>query len=772
MKIRQYYYTSSLQGYTGRAGFQVKATSPGLSPALQSMLARLIDYQIPAHLAPDALETHPVALRYTCTASGEGILLCSQSIGKDEYGRPGNFFAHALVLDTSTFADTPPVFFWKSPFWRTSDPEEREALASLPVLSCFEGEPGLCMEDIWNFLAQGRRRAWLQTLLCAVIQSDKSRRQLILLDTDEHVALWIAALSCLLPPAYRPLLTFATYHHDADRAPYLVTGTATQSALHPFEVDSPSYFLLDATTGKCSAAEPSPYAELAVQAAFPDLYEGRLLPLFALSERRLPRPVAIDEQLDLLALYARLRDCRPGQERSPGAQQALRMVLPSFAALSQLGQEDIDELIWIERTVRASIRQSAQADSHTTYQQILSLLSGQHEVLHAIVLEELKHFTEQSLLWQPQAGGAMALSMVRQFYGESRLAEVVSGPDYFQWAAHHPSREVPHFILNFWYLLVCTGGTTTPELISQVQRVLANLSAEEYSTLLERCLPEFLLWNGSSDAHLHLVQALFPRPGQLLITEHFWRIYLRSFGALLEQPSITEKAVKLLDFWFELAPHALPEGYPWQQFFLLLSTCEFVQRETFASGVPAERLRSRPWYASIQVTLATRRALLSSPGHVVMHYLQKRLSTRRYGQACNGRELDVEMSRLFEGDDVSERHSQVARLYAEVSAEQFWASYWKHFIRLLTTGEGEKALAACSFWFERAYDVLDLSSTFLSQGFFLGLSSAWSRASGEKGFHTTVQDMSRLVQQKETGSSGELYPWFPLLMSLTGGSTS
>src|SRR5258706_5815428 len=228
MEIRKYYYTSYIQKQTGQAGFQIKAMSPGLSPALQSTIARLINYRIPSDLNMDALETHPVALRYAYTESGESILLCGQSTGKDEYGRPGNFFAHAVIVDTSPFTSTPPVFFWKSPFWRTGDPEEHGAINSLPVLSSFDVEPTLHIGDIWHFLAQGHRRDWLYKLLCAVIQSGKAQRRIVIVDTDEHVALWIAAVSCLLPPAYRPLLTFATYHHDPCQAPYLITGTTTR----------------------------------------------------------------------------------------------------------------------------------------------------------------------------------------------------------------------------------------------------------------------------------------------------------------------------------------------------------------------------------------------------------------------------------------------------------------------------------------------------------------------------------------------------------------
>lgn len=309
MSGSQYYYTSYVHQQTGRAGFQVKAMSPGLEPEVQDTIARLIAYRIPPALDIQAIETHPVALRYAYKGPDECILLCSQSCGRDEYGRPGNFFAHAVVLQQDIFTSIPPVFFWKSAFWCKHDPVERMEIASLPTLSLLEEEPALDLEDVWTFVAEEQRRALLYKLLCAVVQSRRKQRRIVICDSDEHVALWVAAVSCLLPPAYRPLLTFSTYHYDVYQSPFLITGTdvARRATLE----DDPSIFFLDAANGRSSAVEPSPYAELAVAAAQPDLYESALLSLFISTDADpdealyYPFPLWIDEQLDQLALYAR-----------------------------------------------------------------------------------------------------------------------------------------------------------------------------------------------------------------------------------------------------------------------------------------------------------------------------------------------------------------------------------------------------------------------------------------------------------------------------------
>lgn len=323
MSVRQYYYTSYVHRPTGSAGFHVKAMSPDLSPELQETIARLIAYRIPPSLDVQMPDTHPVALRYAYKGPDECILLCSQSCGHDEFGRPGNFFAHAVVVEQDLFTSIPPVFFWKSAFWCKHDSVERVQIASLPVLPTFDEEPSLDLEEIWAFVAEGRRRDLLYNLLCGVVQSHRKQWRIVIFDSDEHVALWVAAVSCLLPPAYRPLLTFATYHHDPRRAPFLIIGA--DAASRPTLEDDASFFLLDATRGKTSPVEPSPYAALAVSSTHPELYETVLLSIFtdldgdqdsdtdsdtdsgftAYTNNANPAPLYIDEQLDQLALHAR-----------------------------------------------------------------------------------------------------------------------------------------------------------------------------------------------------------------------------------------------------------------------------------------------------------------------------------------------------------------------------------------------------------------------------------------------------------------------------------
>src|SRR5438270_6260505 len=146
MSVLQHYYTSFVNKENGSAGFQVKAMSPGIPSDVQATISRLIAYRIPPTLDEHRISTHPVALRYYYEGQDRCILLCSQSNGTDENGRPGNFFAHTLVMEPDKFKHVPPILYWRSPFWRARDTGTSAIIDPLPG---FEVEPVLDIEGVW-----------------------------------------------------------------------------------------------------------------------------------------------------------------------------------------------------------------------------------------------------------------------------------------------------------------------------------------------------------------------------------------------------------------------------------------------------------------------------------------------------------------------------------------------------------------------------------------------------------------------------------------------
>src|SRR5260370_25817275 len=109
-----------------------------------------------------------------------------------------------------------------------------------------------------------------------LVEWNRMQGRVVILDKTDNVAQWIAALTIMLPPDYRPLLSFATYHHDPYQSQFMVTGTSSDSSFRASPDEYMSYFILNAETGRISDVEISPYTIEANQAARSyDVYESR-----------------------------------------------------------------------------------------------------------------------------------------------------------------------------------------------------------------------------------------------------------------------------------------------------------------------------------------------------------------------------------------------------------------------------------------------------------------------------------------------------------------
>ncbi len=364
MSVLQHYYTSFVHPETNRAGFQVKARSQGISAETEALIIRLIAYQIPSSMDEYDIQSHPVALRYYYQNPRECIFLCSQSNGEDENWRPGNFFAHTLVMEPGEFTTIPPIFYWKSCFWHKNDMyKDRPQWDILPALATFEEAPTLDTEQIWSFLTSSGRNKYLHKLMSALVHCHKTLRGIVIVDTDDHVALWIAAMSGFLPPVYRPLLSFATYHHDPRQGQFMITGTTRDSYFRNTEADYFTYFVFDPESGRISEGEVSPYADLVASAVSADQYETQTLPFFAFTMRRfshLIKDVAEEEladyfeQLDAFALYYALVEQPAVHLLSEAELHAVDLALTGFEQLHNFDEDDIADLAALSHALELS----------------------------------------------------------------------------------------------------------------------------------------------------------------------------------------------------------------------------------------------------------------------------------------------------------------------------------------------------------------------------------------------------------------------------------
>jgi GTPase-associated protein 1, N-terminal domain type 2/GTPase-associated protein 1, middle domain len=295
MVIQQQYYTSWHNHKTQKTGFQVKAESPGITPEIANTFNKLIGYSIPSSADVSAFATHPVAFRYYVD-NNLAILISSQSNGKDELGRSGNFFAHSIVgtLEEITYP-LAPIFYWKSPFWVSKDESDETAL---PSIEQFDAEVVFDFDSVWTFVNENNRREWFSQLICAVIDNHQSQRRIIIVDDAESVALWIAAISTVLPPKYCHFLSFCTYHHDPGRVPFIITGTTADSNFRCTSDAYISYFIINTYEGCVSEAPVSDYADYILRRLTPEQYEDEVLDFFNWVERLDSKPQAISRELD------------------------------------------------------------------------------------------------------------------------------------------------------------------------------------------------------------------------------------------------------------------------------------------------------------------------------------------------------------------------------------------------------------------------------------------------------------------------------------------
>ncbi|MBN2469788.1 MAG: hypothetical protein JXN59_03600 [Anaerolineae bacterium] len=340
MTIRQHYYTSCRT--QEKAGFQTKAATPGIPSRTQETLLKLIDYRPPTTIDPRAIDQHPVSLRFFTPSPAEAMLICAQPNGPDEFGRPGNFFAHSLIGPVEAFMEPlAPIFYWQSPFWVRADDSTETAL---PVLDSLAGSARTTFDydAIWPFLT-ARRRDWFYALFCAVLDYPASKRRVVIADSAEHAALWIAALTMALPYQHRALLTFATYHHDPYNAPFLVTGTTPDSSFRFTADDYRKYFVLNTAEGRVSSAPDSEFAQFVCDRFTTDQYETEVLDLFMLLKRRVPGDTPDPARLGTLTRFSLLQS---GSVlfSSAQARETTHAIITEITGSRKLDAADIQDL--------------------------------------------------------------------------------------------------------------------------------------------------------------------------------------------------------------------------------------------------------------------------------------------------------------------------------------------------------------------------------------------------------------------------------------------
>ena len=247
--LEQLYFTGSEGGRNPFADYRVNALSPGASAETQREAVALIGYRPPGSQAfpasLDELRRCPVNL--TFRPGRPAILANVEYVGPDPADGSATFFAHVLAAGTpADLADALdgmlPVETWRSPVWaRRQVPE-----TTLPALDRALPRGGVSPAAVRAFLAAHPLADRLAALVTAVAgaQAGWGPPVLIIESDSDRAALWIGAVSYLLPPRAARTLAFATYAADPAAAAWAhVVGTVSEAAadlpldlVHAFEV--------------------------------------------------------------------------------------------------------------------------------------------------------------------------------------------------------------------------------------------------------------------------------------------------------------------------------------------------------------------------------------------------------------------------------------------------------------------------------------------------------------------------------------------------------
>jgi hypothetical protein len=209
--------------------------SDGETESLQQRIVTRFDSDTPLGAFPNAaeLEAMPRRLTYISDGRGQGAYWHSTMAGRDSTGRPGNVFSHVL-LDRATAQPTPairPIEIWRSPgLLCPFGPEQvRDAVLRDDTSPAFGATLG--RQDVLDFLFD--QTEWRVGLLSALLDAVSAALNdgpgvVLITDSAETAALWIAAVSRLAPADWIRRMNFSVYERAAgldavfDRGVHLV----------------------------------------------------------------------------------------------------------------------------------------------------------------------------------------------------------------------------------------------------------------------------------------------------------------------------------------------------------------------------------------------------------------------------------------------------------------------------------------------------------------------------------------------------------------------
>jgi len=397
--------------------------SPGLEPEALSSVLRLIGYRIPSTLDERAPDTHPVALRMSPLDGTHCVLSCIRSCGADENGRPGSLFAHSLILPKQELPESHPAWLWEHANWKSNDPTSIDTLPPLPTL---DWSAALEASAVWSFIGDKTRFAEFARLLSALVSCEgPAGRRLVIVDAPRHVALWVAALSSVLPVSLRRLLTFATYYHDPYSSVWLVTGTTNDSTMRLAAQDFLQYFIVDAETGRTSEQQSGPYADLVIKHVGASGPDEELAAFLSFCERRVRHAPRFDGALDSAAVAHSLLG-RADWAKATESELRITGDLVDKIASRAAEPEQLADLVFALSVVRTALTASPDNKLFESYRRAASVARRGDPAFENYLDDELALIGTMAVV--PGSESRLLLRDIVDIYGENAVQSALLTP--------------------------------------------------------------------------------------------------------------------------------------------------------------------------------------------------------------------------------------------------------------------------------------------------------------------------------------------------------
>jgi hypothetical protein len=182
-----------------------------------------------AEMTDDLAKTMPQAFMYRRLRNGSGAVVLNTYIGRDYAGphtRFGNHLSHVIICDETSLGFYPCELYKSELLKNNMTPDEvnnPNKPAFLPTPTIIPGNI-INIESVVTFLSVSGRIDIYKKMLSTLLSCFCSSKRLLILDQEENIIFWIAALQYAFPLRLALSMSFTTYDFNPSRSIYNVCG--------------------------------------------------------------------------------------------------------------------------------------------------------------------------------------------------------------------------------------------------------------------------------------------------------------------------------------------------------------------------------------------------------------------------------------------------------------------------------------------------------------------------------------------------------------------